>query len=56
LSLFFPFVFSCEAAVVVLWKGGNPALFAGFPSVQERVANSLFEFSTLSSARHFHSA
>jgi hypothetical protein len=32
--------------------------FAGFPSAEESVGNSLasFEFSTLSSARHFHSA
>ena len=40
-----------------LWKCGNPALFAGFPSPVERVENSLwfFEFSTLSTGRHFHS-
>jgi hypothetical protein len=38
------------------WKCGNPALFAGFPSPVERVGNSLFEFSTLSTGRHFHGA
>jgi len=38
-----------------LWKCGNPAFFAGFPSPVERVGNSLLEFSTLSTGRHFHS-
>jgi hypothetical protein len=40
------------------WVTGIPtatALFAGFPSAEERVGNSPFEFSTLSSARPFHS-
>ncbi len=40
------------------WKCGNPALWflAGFPSPVERVGNSLgfFEFSWLSTGRHFH--
>src|SRR2546426_3473288 len=37
-----------------MWKSGM--LFAGFPSAVERVENSLglLEFSTLSTARHFH--
>jgi hypothetical protein len=42
------------------WECGNPALlfYAGFPSPVERVENSLwvFEFSTLSTGRHFHGA
>ena len=40
------------------WKCGNPAFLflAGFPSPVERVGNSLFEFSTLSTGRHFHGA
>jgi hypothetical protein len=41
------------------WKCGNPALLflAGFPSPVERVENSVFfEFSTLSTGRHFHGA
>jgi hypothetical protein len=54
----FSLVLGCEAAVV-LWECGNPALlvFAGFPSAEEGVGNSLWslEFSALSSARHFHS-
>src|ERR1043166_5423846 len=39
-----------------LWECGNPAQCAGFPSAEGREGNSLFEFSSLSSARHFHSA
>src|SRR5437667_12043750 len=41
---------------VEMWKSGPP--FAGFPSPVERVENSLwvFEFSTLSTGRHFHGA
>jgi hypothetical protein len=38
------------------WECGNPALGAGFPSPVGRVGNSLFEFSTLSTGRHFHGA
>src|SRR5579872_5652961 len=38
-----------------LWECGNPAFCAGFPSAEGRVKNSFGEFSTLSSARHFHS-
>src|SRR5437870_10809133 len=34
---------------------GNPAVLAGFPSAVERGGNSVFEFSPLSRARHFHS-
>jgi len=30
--------------------------FAGFPSPVERVGNLFFEFSTLSTGRHFHGA
>src|SRR5205814_3064623 len=41
---------------VEMWKSGPP--FAGFPSPVESVENSLwfFEFSTLSTGRHFHGA
>src|SRR5215831_17306168 len=45
------------AGAVGMWESGVLA-FAGFPSAEGNVGNSLlfFEFSTLSSARHFHSA
>src|SRR5580692_8220601 len=38
-----------------LWECGNPAPWAGFPSAEGRAGNSFWEFSALSSARHFHS-
>jgi hypothetical protein len=57
-SIFSSPVGLCEPAVgaVGMWKSGT--LFAGFPSPGERVGNSLwlFEFSTLSTGRHFHGA
>jgi hypothetical protein len=54
---FFPFLSDIEPPPA-RWKCGNPAslFFAGFPSPVERVGNSLFEFSTLSTGRHFHGA
>jgi hypothetical protein len=57
-SLGFMFVLLCgyepAAGAVEMWKSG--VLFAGFPSPVERVGNSLLEFSTLSTGRHFHRA
>jgi hypothetical protein len=40
------------------WVCGNPALFAGFPSAVGTVGKSfwLLDFSTVSTARHFHRA
>jgi len=45
------------AGAVEMWESGVFVL-AGFPSPVERVGNSflLFEFSTLSTGRHFHGA
>ena len=38
-----------------LWKCGNPASVAGFPSAVETVEKLGLDFSTVSMARHFHS-
>ena len=42
------------AGAVEMWESGCPC--AGFPSPVERVGNSFWEFSTLSTGRHFHGA
>ena len=57
----FLFIFSCllPHKYARRRRGGNVGIrlpCAGFPSPVERVGNSLFEFSTLSTGRHFHGA
>src|ERR1019366_710068 len=57
----FFFIFACflsdeSSPPPARWKCGNPASLAGFPSPVGRVGNWFFEFSTLSTRRHFHGA
>jgi hypothetical protein len=61
LELSFLFIFSCLLSPLYTRRRrcgnvGIRLLGAGFPSPVERVGNSPFEFSKLSTGRHFHGA